>query len=170
MNGGGGGTQTISILFSRPFRSPVSLLCWLQCSCLHHPGCRSCVRWKVSPTVQPSGRSSVLRSNGHLEENKKKKKQLSIFQGNQQIRYQYLISSFTQLPESRHHVNKCGNALAVLLWQVSFEKVAQGEQVVGQVHAVVVLDGSQVRELEQVLSGRGGRERETTIYTFWGEM
>lgn len=31
--------------------------------------------------------------------------------------------------------------------------VAQGEQVVGQVHAVVVLDGSQVRELEQVLPG-----------------
>lgn len=52
----------------------------------------------------------------------------------------------------------------MLLRQVSFEKVAQGEQVVGQVHAVVVLDGSQVRELEQVLSGRRGRE--TTIYTF----
>ena len=30
--------------------------------------------------------------------------------------------------------------------------MAQGEQVVGQVHAVVVLDGRQVRELQQVLS------------------
>lgn len=36
--------------------------------------------------------------------------------------------------------------------------VAQGEQVMGQVHAVVVLDGSQVRELEQVLPGWSSRE------------
>lgn len=35
--------------------------------------------------------------------------------------------------------------------------VAQGEQVVSQVHAVVVLDGCQVRELEQVLPGQRRR-------------
>ena len=33
--------------------------------------------------------------------------------------------------------------------------MAQGEQVVGQVHAVVVLDGRQMRELQQVLSEHG---------------
>lgn len=48
----------------------------------------------------------------------------------------------TQFPESRHHVNKSHNALAERLWQVVSEVVAQGEQVMGQVHAVVVLDGS----------------------------
>lgn len=73
---------------------------------------------------------------------------------------------FTQLPESRHHVNKCGNALIVWLRQVSFEMVAQCEEVVSQVHAVVVLDGRQVRELEQVLSGWSSRGRETTTNTF----
>lgn len=31
--------------------------------------------------------------------------------------------------------------------------VAQGEEVVGKVHAVVVLDGGQVGKLEKVLSG-----------------
>lgn len=36
--------------------------------------------------------------------------------------------------------------------------VTQGEQVMGQVHAVVVLDGSQVWELEQVLPGWSSRE------------
>lgn len=72
---------------------------------------------------------------------------------------------FTQLPESGHHVHKCGNALIVRLRQVSFEMVAQCEQVVSQVHAVVVLDGSQVRELEQVLSGWSSRGRETTTNT-----
>lgn len=46
--------------------------------------------------------------------------------------------------------------------------VAQGEQVVGQVHAVVVLDGRQVRELQQVLPGWRGREetKKVTIHTF----
>lgn len=60
----------------------------------------------------------------------------------------------TQLPESRHQVDKCGHAHAVLLRQVSFKVVAQREQVVSQVHAVVVLDGCQVRELEQILPGQ----------------
>lgn len=63
-------------------------------------------------------------------------------------------SDITQLSESRHQVDKCGHAHAVLLRQVSFEVVAQGEQVVSQVHAVVVLDGCQVRELEQILPGQ----------------
>lgn len=72
----------------------------------------------------------------------------------------------TQLPESGHHVNKCGNALIVRLRQVSFKMVAQCEEVVSQVHAVVVLDGSQVRELEQVLSGWSSRGRETSVNTF----
>lgn len=87
--------------------------------------------------------------------------------------------NITQLPESRHQVDKCCHAHAVLLWQVSFEVVAQGEQVVSQVHAVVVLDGGQVRELEQILPGqrrtaslnlksmtkrRGGRKGCTWIY------
>lgn len=48
----------------------------------------------------------------------------------------------TQFPESGHHVNKCCNTLAEGLWQVGSEMVAQGEKVVGQVHAVVVLNGS----------------------------
>lgn len=61
---------------------------------------------------------------------------------------------FTQLPESWHQVNKRGHAQAALLRQVSFKVVAQGEQVVGQVHAVVVLDGCQVRELKQILPGQ----------------
>lgn len=60
-------------------------------------------------------------------------------------------SLFTKFPESRHHVNKCCNALAEGVWQVGSEMVAQREKVVGQEHAVVVLDGSQVRKLEQVL-------------------
>lgn len=60
----------------------------------------------------------------------------------------------TQLPESRHQVDKCGHAHAMLLRQVSFKVVAQGEQVVSYVHAVVVLDGCQVRELEQILPGQ----------------
>lgn len=63
-------------------------------------------------------------------------------------------SGITQLSESRHQVDKCGHAHAVLLRQVSFKVVAQGEQVVSQVHAVVVLDGCQVRELEQILPGQ----------------
>ena len=41
---------------------------------------------------------------------------------------------------------------------MSSEMVTQGEQVVGQVHAVVVLDGSQVRELEQVFPGWSSRK------------
>lgn len=67
------------------------------------------------------------------------------------------ICDITQLPESRHQVDKCGHTHAVLLRQVSFKVVAQGEQVVSQVHAVVVLDGCQVRELKQVLSGHRRR-------------
>lgn len=53
------------------------------------------------------------------------------------------------------------------LWQVSSEMVPQGEQVVGQVHAVVVLDGSQVRELEQVLPrwiSRGTRDNHLHLH------
>jgi len=65
---------------------------------------------------------------------------------------------FTQLPEPWHQVNERGHALAERLRQASPEVVAQGEQVVGQVHAVVVLDGGQVRELQQVLPV-GGRKR-----------
>lgn len=68
-----------------------------------------------------------------------------------------LRCNITQLPESGHQVDKRGRAHAVLLRQVSFKVVAQGEQVVSQVHAVVVLDGCQVRELEQVLSGQRRR-------------
>lgn len=75
--------------------------------------------------------------------------------------HQHLLKClFTQFPESRHHVNKRCNAVAEGLWQVGSEVVAQGEQVVGQVHAVVVLNGSEVRELEQVLpGGRSGEDK-----------
>lgn len=51
-------------------------------------------------------------------------------------------SLFTQLPESRHHVNEGCHTVAEGLGQVSSEMVTQGEQVVRQEHAVVVLDGS----------------------------
>lgn len=64
----------------------------------------------------------------------------------------------TQFPEYGHHVNKRCNAITERLRQVSSEIVTQGEQVVCHVHAVVVLDGSQVRELEQVLPGLSSRE------------
>lgn len=59
-------------------------------------------------------------------------------------------SSFTKPPESWHHVDKCGKALAEGLEQVSFEMVAQSEQVMRQVHAVVVMDSCQMGELEQI--------------------
>jgi len=42
---------------------------------------------------------------------------------------------------------------------VGSEVVAQRQQLVGQVHAVVVLDGCQVGELEQVLSERHQQEK-----------
>lgn len=58
------------------------------------------------------------------------------------------LDLFTEFPESRNHVYEGCDALAVGIWHAGFEMVAQGEQVVGQVHAVVVLDGGQVRELE----------------------
>lgn len=38
--------------------------------------------------------------------------------------------------------------------------MAQGEQVVGDVHAVVVVDGSQLGQLLQVLPGTARREKE----------
>lgn len=47
--------------------------------------------------------------------------------------------------------------------------VAQGEQLVGQVHAVVVLDGSQVRELEQVLPGWSSRETRDNLRHLQGK-
>lgn len=47
--------------------SPVSLLYWLQYSCRHRPGCRSCELWKVSPAAPPSGHSTAPRSSGRLE-------------------------------------------------------------------------------------------------------
>lgn len=64
----------------------------------------------------------------------------------------YIYFLFTQLPETGHHVDKGGDAIAEWLGQVGPEVVSQGEQVVGQIHAVVVLDGCKLRELQQVLS------------------
>lgn len=75
---------------------------------------------------------------------------------------------FTQFPEARHHVNKCSNTLTEGLRQVSSEVVAQGEQVVSQVHAVVVLYGSQVRKLQQVLPGWRSRETRNNHLYFQG--
>lgn len=56
--------------------------------------------------------------------------------------------SLTQFPEAGHQVHEGGSALAEGVGQVWPELVAEGEQVVGDVHAVVVLDGCQVGELE----------------------
>lgn len=80
-------------LFSQPFPSPVLLLCWLLCSCLHHPGCRNCERWKVSPAAQLSGRSSGPKSTERLEENNKR--ELSTSQSTLQISYASLICKRT---------------------------------------------------------------------------
>lgn len=70
--------------------------------------------------------------------------------------------SLTQFPEAGHQVHEGGSALAEGVGQVWPELVAEGEQVVGDVHAVVVLDGRQMWELEQVLSGEQ-REREKSV-------
>lgn len=154
--------------------SPVSLLYWLQYSCRHRPGCRSCELWKVSPAAPPSGHSTAPRSSGRLESKRDNFTAVvlkgffpsTIFRALFFTPRLTLIMTLTrrlqrcnitQLPESGHQVDKCGHAHAVLLRQVSFKVVAQGEQVVSQVHAVVVLDGSQVRELEQVLPGQRRR-------------
>lgn len=57
----------------------------------------------------------------------------------------------TQFSEAWHHVQKCPDPFTER--QVGSEMVAQSEQVVGQVHAVIVLDCSQVWELQQVIPG-----------------
>ena len=48
------------------------------------------------------------------------------------------------------------------------EAVAQDEQVVGQVHAVVVLDGRQMRELQQVLSEHETQQKQVGEEGFSG--
>lgn len=75
----------------------------------------------------------------------------------------YVKSSCTQPPESWHHVDECGDALTVGLRQVSFEMVAQSEQVMRQVHAVVVLYSCQMWELEQIFPGRQTRFRKKNV-------
>lgn len=72
-------------------------------------------------------------------------------------------SGFTEPPESWHHVHKCSYALTVGLRQAGFEMVAQREQVVSQVHAVVVLNRRQMWELEQIFPGRQIRHRKTGL-------
>lgn len=62
--------------------------------------------------------------------------------------YIFLNCWLTQFSESGHHVNKSRNTLAEGLWQVGSKMVPQCEQVVRQVHAVVVLDSSKVGKLE----------------------
>lgn len=66
----------------------------------------------------------------------------------------------TQPPEGRHQVHEGGSPVAEHAGAVVAELVAQGEQVVGDVHAVVVVDGSQLGKLLQVLPGPARREKE----------
>lgn len=72
-------------------------------------------------------------------------------------------SSFTKPPEPWHHVDKRGEALAEGLQQVSFEMVAQSEQVMRQVHAVVVMESCQMGELEQIFPGWQSRLRNNCL-------
>lgn len=70
----------------------------------------------------------------------------------------------TQPPEGRHQVHEGGSPVAEHAGAAVAELVAQGEQVVGDVHAVVVVDGSQLGQLLQVLPGPARREKEKWVY------
>lgn len=70
---------------------------------------------------------------------------------------------FTQFPEPGNHVDKRGHPLVEWLWQVGFEIMSECEQVVSQEHAVVVMNSSKLRELEQVFPEGGSRETGNSI-------
>lgn len=69
----------------------------------------------------------------------------------------------TQPPEARHQVHEGDSHAAEHAGAAVAELVAQGEQVVGDVHAVVVVDGSQLGQLLQVLPGPARREKERWV-------
>lgn len=79
--------------------------------------------------------------------------------------------SVTKSSEARHKVHKGSCAIAKNGSKTQSELMTQGQQVVSNIHAVVMVNGSQLGELLKVLPRpRGRAEKETTCYSsqaFW---
>lgn len=70
-------------------------------------------------------------------------------------------ASVTKSPEARHKVHKGSRAITKNGGKTQSELMTQGQQVVSNIHAVVMVNGSQLGQLLKVLprsKGRKGRK------------
>lgn len=65
----------------------------------------------------------------------------------------------TKPPKTRDQIHKCCCSIAQHAGKAISKLMAQGQQVVSNVHAIVVVNGSELWQLLQVFSTRGRRKR-----------